>query len=152
MCGFCVLFACFVLCMVGTWERVASHSQLSIPGMPRATLFGVNQFSQRGWETLRRQSLLGQGQNSKLQSAIQHRRQWQPQKQGLQSDGGSCGMSFYYNAQCTSYFEQCPDIIGRFRCGSDGRANFLLLPKTFSDSMCRCKKLRAAIFIRKLEY
>jgi hypothetical protein len=29
---------------------------------------------------------------------------------------------------------------------------FLPRPKTFSDSMCRCKKLRATIFIRKLEY
>jgi hypothetical protein len=32
--------------------------------MLRATLFGVNQFPQRGWEMFRRQSLLGQGRNS----------------------------------------------------------------------------------------
>ena len=36
-------------------------------------------------------------------------------KPRLQSDGGSCGMWFYYSAQCSSYFAQCPNITSRFR-------------------------------------
>lgn len=130
MCGFFVPL-CFVY--VGTWERVASHSHLNIPRMPRATFFfGVNQFLFFGssdGKIFRRQNQR-QGQGSQ-KSVIKHRRQWQ---RGLQSksDGGSCGMWFYYNAQCTSYFAQCPNIFDRFSarfCQLFVLADFLLRPK-----------------------
>lgn len=58
-----------------------------------------------------------------------------------------CAMSEHPQPLSARFVDvSCPENPRELFCG------FFALCQTFSDSMCRCKKLRATIFIRKLEY